>query len=669
MPISFGYAEEKSLKTSYDFKMLWQLLPFITPYRMVLFFSIVLVSLITLLDLALPYITKIAIDRYIVPVADLTTDPQGASVPATGSETEKIRYYRISITDPQKAAIVKKYDRLFEINEKTAIIPFADLAKLDPEDIRILRADAFSGVAWVALFFMILVIADFIMNFFQKLLMEYTGQKIMHDLRMHLFNHIQHLSIAFFNKNPIGRLVTRTTNDIQNLNELFTSVIAFIFNDIFLLVGISVVLFSIHWKLTLITFSVLPLVYWATYQFSNRARPIFRDLQLKIAEINTRFSETIEGMSVVQLFRREGENQRRFDKLNHDFYLSGMAQIKVMAIFMPLIELFGALATAVAIAYGGLGVLDKSISLGALVAFLSYIRMFFRPIRDMAEKYNVLQNAMASIERIHLILESKDKLPPSPLAAAFTSRGTPGRPFIEEIQFDRVTFGYVPGEPVLKDISFSLRAGETIGVVGQTGAGKSSLINLVIRFYDPTTGRVLINNQDLRDVPSDNFLEKIALVPQDSFLFAGTIRENIVQGREDISDARMAYILEAAHCCSLVDRFPEKMDAQIPSGGGSISSGERQLLSIARAFARDPEVIILDEATSHIDSQTEQMIQGALKNLLKNRTAIVVAHRLATVRHLDRILVMNRGRIIETGSHEELMTLKGVYYRLNTLKQ
>jgi ATP-binding cassette, subfamily B, multidrug efflux pump len=670
MPINFGYAEEKTLKSGYDLKMLRRLFPFLTPYHRLLAGSILLVTLITLLDLAMPYITKIAIDRYIVPVSDaataLTTEAGEKKAPGA----QKTRYYRVNLTLPEKAAIVDKYPRLFQISASEAIIPYEELAQLSREDLFALRREAFSGIGWITLLFLLLVMADFVMNFMQKLVMEYTGQKIMHDLRMHLFDHIQHLSITFFNKNPVARLVTRATSDIQNMNELFTSVIAFIFNDLFLLIGIAIVLLTINWQLALVTFTVLPFVCWAAFKFSGRARHIFRDLRLKVAEINTRFSETIEGMAVVQLFQQETHNFNRFDKLNHETYLTGMAQIRLMAVFMPLIELLGVVAMAVAISYGGIAVLHKSISLGALVAFLSYIRMFFRPIREIAEKYNVLQNAMASVERINLILDSEDWLPlPETATLADSPFSAQQLENISEIRFDQVGFEYVAEEPVLKDISFSLSAGQTLGVVGPTGAGKTSIINLVIRFHDPTTGRVLINETDLRQLPPESFLEKIALVPQDPFLFAGTIRENILQGMQGVGDEKMAFILEASNCQSLVNRFAEGLDAVLPSGGGAISSGERQLISIARAFARDPQVIILDEATSHIDSQTEQHIQEALGNLLKNRTAIVVAHRLATVRHLDRILVINKGRIIETGSHDALMMQKGFYYRLNTLRE
>ena len=335
--------------------------------------------------------------------------------------------------------------------------------------------------------------------------MEYTGQMIMHDLRVGLFTHIQGLSVAFFTRNPVGRLVTRVANDIQNMHELFTSVVAFVFKDLFLLTGIAVVLLSLNWRLALVSFTVIPFVLYASIHFSGQAREAFRILRLKIAEINTRFSETIGGIKVIQLFLQEKRNYLGFKRLNHEHYLAGMRQVHVFAVFMPVIEILGAVAIAVVIFYGGGDVLAQSISLGAIVAFLSYMKMFFRPIRDIAEKYNILQNAMASAERIFLILDSKESLPqPVSDVESGTKSGsktkvqTLGK--ISEISLENVTFGYVKGETVLENVSFNITAGRTLAVVGPTGSGKTSIINLIIRFYDPTSGRVLLKGDDIKKI-------------------------------------------------------------------------------------------------------------------------------------------------------------------------
>ena len=659
----FGYSEEKELGRPYDVKLLKRMYPFTRPYRGLLIISILLVSLMALLDLSVPYVTKIAVDRYIVPKID-SGDTESL---ATG-ET-KIRLYRVDLTNARIEPIVRQYKTYFKTYGTFALIPFEDLNKLAPEDLAVLRENDYAGVGVAAGVLLGLILVSFGLNFVQVMLMEYTGQVIMHDLRVHLFNHIQGLSVAFFTRNPVGRLVTRVTNDVQNMHELFTSVIVFLFKDLFLLVGIAVVLLSINWKLALVSFTVLPFVLYASFKFSSLARDAFRVLRIKIAEINTHFSETIGGIEVIQVFRQEKNNYRHFKNLNHENYLAGMWQIRIFAVFMPIIELLGLVSIAVVIFYGGIGVLSETISLGALVAFIFYMRMFFRPIRDIAEKYNVMQNAMASAERIFLILDNTDKLPlpvfggKPDLESGVTVMGK-----ITELVMEDVSFQYIEGETVLKGISLRVRAGESIALVGPTGSGKTSLINLIPRFYDPSMGRVLINGHDIRNIDISVLRSKTALVMQEPFLFSETIRNNIVQGNLNLSEEAIAHIVKASNCEPLLSRLPGGLDTVLSERGASISSGERQLISIARAFARDPDLILLDEATSYIDSDTEQKIQAALLNLMKNRTSIIIAHRLSTARIADNIIVVNRGQIIETGTHDELMQSKGFYCRLNQLQ-
>jgi ATP-binding cassette subfamily B protein len=534
-----------------------------------------------------------------------------------------------------------------------------------PSDLVELRKKDLWGLSIISAFFLSLVVINFGLNFVQKMIMEYTGHRIMHDLRMHMFSHIQNLAVEFFTRNPVARLVTRVTNDVQNMHELFTSVISLIFKDLFLLFGIALVMLVINWKVALVSFMVLPMVIYASLNFAKRARHIFRLLRIKIAEINTRFSETIGGIRIIQLFRQEVPNDGRFKTLNHENYQIGMQQIHVLAVFMPLIELLAVVAVALILYYGGGRVISGSLSLGELVAFITYIRMFFRPIRDLAEKYNILQNAMASAERIFLILDTQNPLQKSQVRPANKNRLVDQ---INEVKFDRVSFSYVENEPVLKEISFAIRAGETIAIVGPTGAGKTSLINLLPRFYDPAEGQVRINGHDLKDLDTSAFRSKIALVMQDPFLFSGTIRDNIFNGTPSVSEDRARQVIEAANCKDLIDRLPDGLNTILSESGASISSGERQLISIARAFARDPQLILFDEATSYIDSQTELQIQQAVANLMATRTSLVVAHRLSTVKSADRIIVLNRGRIIEIGSHTELMNKAGFYYRLQQLQ-
>ena len=658
MQPDYGYFEETQLGKPYDVKLLKRLFPFIQPYKSLILWSIILVIGITGLDLAMPYVTKVAIDRYIVPQ---TTDAAGALARSDGSRK---RYLKADLKNPRQHAIIQKYSALFQIEGQTAYISFDQLARLEKSDLKILRRKDFAGLGTMTLIFLAIVFFDFILNFTQKMIMEYSGLMIMHDMRMKLFTHIQNLAIEFFTRNPVGRLVTRVTNDVQNMHELFTSVISLVFKDCFLLVGIATVMLILNWKLALASFTVLPVVFYASAKFSVKARDIFRTLRIKIAEINTRFAETIEGIRVIQLLGQEFKNYKKFEQLNHENFLAGMQQIHVLALFMPIIELLGVITAALVIFYGGSRVLNETLTLGTLVAFISYIRMFFRPIRDLAEKYNILQNAMSSAERILLILDTENTLPKNHLQIS-----PPVLDRLREIRMEDVSFSYIGDEKVLKNIYLQIKAGETVAVVGPTGAGKTSLVNLMPRFYDPTSGRILINGIDIREFDSAVFRDKMAIVMQEPFLFSGTIRQNIFENANHMTEETVQKIIDAANCHTLIQRLPDGLETVLTGGGTSISSGERQLISIARAFARNPQLILFDEATSYIDSQTELWIQQALEKLMKNRTALIIAHRLSTVRHVDRIIVLNRGRIIETGTHTELMDRQGFYYRLSQFQK
>ncbi|KPA16422.1 xenobiotic ABC transporter ATP-binding protein [Candidatus Magnetomorum sp. HK-1] len=653
MHYDYGYSEENQLGKPYDMKLIRRLIPYAVPYRYLFLFSIILVIGITLVDLSIPYITKIAIDSYIVPQENNKT----------GSKAPK-KYFTVNLEDPAVREIVNQYSQYFTLNEKTALITYEKLKHLKANDLKILRKDDLKGVMIIAFFLLGLVIIHYLLNFFHGIILEKNSQMIMHDIRIQVFSHIQELNLEFYTKNPVGRLVTRVTNDVQNMHEVFNSVVAFLFKDSVLLVGITLVLLSIHLKLALLTFTVIPVVLAASVIFSSKSRSAFRIMRIKIAEINTRFAETINGMQVLQMFRMENDNEKMFQKLNHENYLADLRQIKVFALFMPLVESLGIIAIAIVIYYGGNSLLENTISLGALVAYISYMKMFFKPIRDMAEKYNILQNAMASAERIFSILDNTSDMKEQQVCSNMADP----IPNIKDIVFDRVSLAYIPGEPVLKEISLTIKAGETIALVGSTGAGKTSLMNLMIRFYDPTSGKILINQLDLGTIAPAWIRSKTALVTQDPFLFSGTIRDNIAVGNIHITDSQLKKVIELARCQSLISQMPDGINTVIAEGGKSISSGQRQLISIARAFANNPDIIILDEATSYIDSETEQKIQSALTNLMQGRTAVIIAHRLSTARMADHIYVMNRGRIIENGNHKELMNQKGFYYNLSVTK-
>ena len=653
MRFDYGYDEEQRLGKSYDLNLLRRILPFAAPHRGKLVVSVLLVVAITLLELSVPYITKEIIDRHILPQNRISGN-SGSSDQAAPQQLT------VDLTDPEVAAVVARHDHLFRIRGDRATIHLANLDRLDQATLSQLRHRDLSGLAAVAGLFMAVVVAIFVFTFVQNLIMELAGHRIMHDLRVGLYRHLQAMPLWFFNRNPVARLVTRTTNDIQNMHDLFTSFISMVFKDMFLLVGIAVVLLAMDWRLALLTFLVLPLVVMTAFGFSMRVRDVFRELRIKVAEINTRFSETISGIKVIQTFRRERENFDAFARLNHDNYLAGMRQINIFAVFMPIIEMLGITSIAIVVYVGGGHVLDQSVSIGVLAAFLAYMKMFFRPIRDLAEKYNILQNAMASAERIFLLMDS-------PATGIKTGTATIPGP-IEEIRFDGVSLAYNGGEPVLESIDLTIKAGETIAIVGATGSGKTSLVNLLVRFYEPTAGTLRVNGIDTASIPRAELRKRIALVMQDPFLFTGSLKSNIFFGANGFSDDRQATILEASRCSDLIARLPDGLDTRISEGGGSLSSGERQLLSVARAFTADPEIIILDEATSYVDSQTEAQLQQAIANLMRGRTCVVVAHRLTTARTADRIVVLSNGVVMETGTHATLMAARGLYYRLYQLQ-
>ncbi|MFW6429065.1 MAG: ABC transporter ATP-binding protein [Desulfosalsimonas sp.] len=586
---------EKELGKTADTGLLRRIYPFVAPYKLLMLVALLLMAAATFLELAVPYVTKEAIDNYIVP-------EQG------GPDIE--------------------------------------------------------GLNLTAIVLLVIILLNLVIGFVHVLLMEYTAQNIMHDLRLALFSHIQRLSPRFFNRNPVGRLVTRVTNDIQNMHEMFTSVIIFVLKDLFLLAGITAVLFAIDWQLSLAVYAIFPFVFYSGFKFAGTARQAFRTLRIKAAEINTRFAETIGGVGIIQLFGQEKNNYENFRKINHENFLAGMKQITVFALFMPFIELMSSVGLAIVIFAGGSGILAGRISLGELVVFISYIRMFFRPIRDIAEKYNITQNALSSAERIFLILDEDDRLPEPPPESA---EAVPER--LREISAQNVWFGYTPEEPVLKGIDFSLPAGQTMAVVGPTGAGKTSLINLLVRFYDPDSGAILANGTDIRSFRSAQLRSKIALVSQEPFLFSGSIFHNIFGENGTPDPETVERVLKQSRTDTITERLPQGVYTKLSGQGASLSSGQRQLISIARALAADPEVIIFDEATSYIDSETEASIQEALATLMARRTAIVIAHRLSTARNANHILVMNHGRIIESGSHIRLMEKQGFYRHLVEIRE
>jgi ATP-binding cassette, subfamily B, multidrug efflux pump len=513
----------------------------------------------------------------------------------------------------------------------------------------------------VALVFIASVLLTFITLYAEGYVMQLMGQYIMYDLRNQIFGHLQRLPITFFDRNPIGRLVTRVTTDVDALNEMFTSGLVELIGDVLLLAGIVVMLFWLDWRLALVAFAIVPLLAVLTLWFRAGARQSFREVRVKIAAINAFLQEHITGMSVVQLFGREARALGDFVHINDLHRRANVRSIFYYAVYYPGIELITALGLGLLISVGGGQVLTGVVSLGALIAFLQYAQRFYQPLSDLSEKYNILQGAMASSERIFRLLDTPVAIESPP--GAYAPQRVRGA-----LDLAGVHFSYNPGEPVLKGVSFQVQPGETLAVVGHTGAGKTTLANLLLRFYDVDAGAVKVDGVDVRDWSLPVLRRSIGMVLQDVFLFSGTVADNLRLGDPAIDDARLRWAASEVHALPFVERLPGGLYAPVRERGAGLSVGQKQLIAFARALAFDPRILILDEATSSIDTETEQIIQQALARLLEGRTSLVIAHRLSTIQRADRILVMHKGEVRELGTHQELLAQRGIYYRLYLLQ-
>ena len=524
-----------------------------------------------------------------------------------------------------------------------------------------IAAGDFKGLNLIAVFFLFILIFGFILQFIQMYLINWIGQKVMYDLRGQIFSHIQKLSLSFFDRNPVGRLVTRVTTDIESLHQMLSSGVVAIFGDIFTLIGIVIIILILNWKLALVTFSVLPLLFYVTFLFKKKVRGTYRVIRVRIARINAFLQENITGMAAVQIFNREKRNFQNFDRLNLDHLDAYLKTIFYYAIFFPAIQLISAVAIALIVWYGGGRILEGSLTFGALVAFIQYAERFFRPIMDLSEKFNIMQSAMASSERIFRLLDKKPEIvPPTYPKALKEVHG--------EIEFKNVWFAYKDDDYVLKNISFHISSGEKVAIVGATGAGKTSIINLLLRFYEVRKGEILFDGVNIKEMDPHYLRRHFSVVLQDVFIFDGTVAYNICLGNKNISDERLLQAAKDVHAHTFIQKLDKQYEEEVQERGRTLSVGQRQLLAFARALAFNPAVLILDEATSSVDTETELLIQEALKRLMQNRTSLVVAHRLSTIQNSDRIIVLHKGELREMGSHRELLSKEGIYFKLYQLQ-
>ena len=579
--------EDKIVGKMYDWQLIRRLIQFGKPYALLIIGALSLIFVSMALEILAPYLTKIAVDRYIIP-------------------------------------------------------------------------GDFNGLIFIAVLYLSVLGGSFLFKYSQIVLTQYIGQRVMLDLRQRIFVHLQGLQQQFFDQNPIGRLMTRVTSDVESLNQVFTQGIVMIFGDILIIGGIVVMMLSIHLPLALWTLSVVPLLIVLSFLFRKKVRQAYSQIRYYLARINAYLQEHISGMSIVQLFNRQRLNFEKFSAINRQHTRAYIRTIFYYAIFFPLVELISAIALAIILFRGAFYIQNELVTFGILIAFIQYAQMFFRPISDLSEKYNILQSALAASERIFKLLDTEPRIvsPPEGYRTQTIRRG---------IEFRNVYFSYGE-EEVLRDINLVIPMGRRIGLVGHTGAGKTTLTRLIGRLYDIQKGKILVDGVDVRQWDLRDLRRHIAMVQQDVFLFSGTVLENIRLGNRQIPEEKAVEAARLVNARRFIEKLPGGYQAEIRERGSNLSQGQKQLLSLARAIAFNPDILILDEATANIDSESEQLIQQALKKVLKNRTAIVIAHRLSTIQYLDQIVVLHHGKIREMGTHQDLLKKRGLYYRLYQLQ-
>lgn len=680
--------DEEILGKAYDARLMRRLLTYAKPFTGWIALCVLLLFIITGLELVRPYLIKTAIDDHINAISRPYLVTSVVDCPDQGVIFDGQRYIRSDELDPSllppdtpRAQILQQKNRYYLIpgavpEGATYTIKPAEYGlvtvraengdewagrELNSVELRTLRTPDANAVFWISIAFLGTILLNFLLNYGQVYLLQWTSQQIVFSIRQQLFAHIEKLSLTFFDKNPVGRLVTRVTNDIETLNEMYTSVLVNLFKDVFMLVGILIVMMNLNFRLALYSFSVLPLIFISSIIYRRYAREAYRNVRLRLARLNATLAENISGMKLIQIFHQEKKKFREFDEINQSYYQASKQELLSFAIFRPVMEIISSLGLSIIVWFGGKQVIQGNIEFGVLFAFISYIQSFFRPILDLTEKYNILQAAMASSERIFMLLDEKETILNPALPEALGE-------IAGSIEFKNVWFAYNHEDWVLRDVSFTVNPGETVAFVGATGAGKSSIISLLSRFYDIQKGQILIDGKDIRTIDKYELRRKIGVVLQDVFLFTGDIKSNIRLNNPEISDDEIRQVAAYVNADHFIRKLPQGYDEPVTERGSTLSAGQRQLLAFARTLAFDPAILVLDEATANIDTETELLIQDALKKLIRDRTTLVVAHRLSTIQHADTIIVLHKGQIREMGNHQELLAKEGIYYKLYQLQ-
>ncbi|MGX8698461.1 MAG: ABC transporter ATP-binding protein [bacterium] len=659
-----------------------RLFGYVKPHLRLVLAALALVLVVTALDLYRPILIGEAIDEHIEnyasPYAHTTAERGEIRFRGdylTRKDTENAAEYALLVYfedsywyfDHLSAADTEALTALAEEPEgesagDTLTLGAYTGAKLTGEELALLRAPDLDGVLRIALIYAAVLVVTCIANLGERWLLELTGQNIIYSIRQELFHHVHSLPLRFFDTNPVGRIVTRITNDVESLNQMYTQIIVRLFQNVVLIFGYAVVMVSIDGRLALLCFAFLPVILALTVYFRGTARKIYRTVRTKLAELNSFLSENISGMKLIQVFAREREKQAEFQGRTQELYKSQIKELMVMAVFRPTIFMISNLALALVLYRAGSAVLTGALTLGTLYIFSNYIRSFFEPIMELAEQFSTLQNAMASAEKIFTLLDEENPIrePETPQSLGAVKG---------KIEFRHVWFAYEKEDYVLRDVSFVIHPGEKVAFVGATGAGKSSILNLIGRYYEIQKGQILIDDVDIRALSTEELRAAIGQVQQDVFVFTGDIKSNIRLLNAEISDRSIVEAAAAVNASRFIENLPREYDEPVTERGSTLSAGQRQLLSFARTLAFDPRILVLDEATANIDTETESLIQEALETLMQGRTTIMVAHRLSTIQHADNILVMHKGKIRESGTHQELLQKNGIYKKLYEIQQ